>query len=208
MPLFSQSVGLCWKSGQNPADALAELVPPLAEAPQHKPLWPPHSSWILDAPVKAVLRGKPAGATRLGEVAERDDEVYLIHDNGVQALGNVRGDINVLFGHYLDGPRVERRRRDASAHDLNTAHPIMTGDALSHGTPAGIPCADKENTVGAHPALFGRDHKTAGRVSLPGPTVNSMRARPFTLAPQSPREGVTRRNGPPSSPGNGRPSSL
>src|SRR5256712_13716950 len=184
------------------------MVPPLRGGAQHKPLWPPHSGGILDAPVKAVLSEKPAGATRLGEVAECDDEVYFIHDNFVQAFGNVRGDIDILFGHYLDGPRVERRRRDASAQDFNTVHPIMTGDARSHGTPAGIPGADKENTVGAHPALFGRDHKTAGRVSLPGPTVNSMRARPFTLAPQSPREGVTRRNGPPSSLGNGRPSSL
>src|SRR2546427_7091669 len=49
-----------------------------------------------------------------------------------------------------DCPRVERRWQDASAQDFNTAHPIMTGDTRSHRTPAGIPGADKENTVGAH----------------------------------------------------------
>jgi hypothetical protein len=82
----------------------------------------------------------------------------------VQAFGDVPGDINILFGHHLNSPWIERNGGNPDAKDFNSAHPVMTGKALGHGAPAGIPGADKENAVVTLPAPLWRDYRHRDRV--------------------------------------------
>jgi hypothetical protein len=95
--------------------------------------------------VEAVASIGEDGAGLVGVVADRDDVIEGLFQEGIEGIGVLAADVDAVLGQDLDGQGIEYTGLGAGAVGLEPAGPETVQEALRYLAAGGVMGADEED---------------------------------------------------------------